>query len=141
MARDTDRFDRLRPGQVFESRRTFSQSDFDLFARLSGDDNPIHVDPGFAANTGFGCTVSHGMLLYSCLCGTISEHLPGAVQVDQDLMFPTGTPTGEEVTFRLTVQSVDAAAREAIVETLAIRPNGENGLQGQSTLSFPKETL
>ena len=37
---------------------------FDRFARLSGDDNPIHVDPAFSARTRFGRTVAHGMLLY-----------------------------------------------------------------------------
>ena len=45
--------------------RTLTQQDFDLFAKLSGDSNPIHVDPEFSARTRFGKTVSHGMLLFS----------------------------------------------------------------------------
>ena len=40
-----------------------TQEEFDLFARISGDDNPIHVDPEFSARTRFGRTVSHGMLI------------------------------------------------------------------------------
>ena len=49
--------------------RTFVQADFDAFAELSGDDNPIHVDHEFAANSRFGRTVSHGVLLYTVLRG------------------------------------------------------------------------
>lgn len=44
-----------------------TQSDLDLFARLSGDANPIHVDPSFAANSGFGRTVAHGAMLTAWL--------------------------------------------------------------------------
>ncbi|MFN5271090.1 MAG: MaoC/PaaZ C-terminal domain-containing protein [Hyphomonadaceae bacterium] len=46
---------------------TPTQSDLDLFAKLSGDANPIHVDPDFAANSGFGRTVAHGAMLTSWL--------------------------------------------------------------------------
>jgi len=46
---------------------TPTQADFDAFAAVSGDDNPIHVDPEFSAHTRFGRTVAHGMLLYSRL--------------------------------------------------------------------------
>jgi acyl dehydratase len=49
--------------------KTFTQAEFDAFARLSGDDNPIHVDPEFSARTRFGRTVAHGMLLYGVNCG------------------------------------------------------------------------
>src|SRR5688500_2787 len=49
--------------------RSLSQAEFDLFARISGDNNPIHVDPEFSARTRFGRTVSHGMLLYTVLWG------------------------------------------------------------------------
>jgi len=43
----------------------FSRAEFDEFARLSGDDNPIHIDPAFAAEPKFGRTVAHGMLIFA----------------------------------------------------------------------------
>jgi acyl dehydratase len=86
------------------ARRTFTQADFDRFAALSGDDNPIHVDPAFSAETRFGRTVAHGMLLYSALWALISEHFPGAVQEAQELMFPA--PTYAEEPVRLEVDVV-----------------------------------
>jgi acyl dehydratase len=55
----------LQVGQEESIRRVFSQSDFDRFAALSGDDNPIHIDPEFSARSKFGRTVAHGMFLYS----------------------------------------------------------------------------
>jgi len=131
--------DPLKVGMQFRTFRRLNQADFNAFAELSGDDNPIHVDPEFAAGTHFGRTVSHGMLLYGCLCAAISEHLPGAEQLDQDLMFPTGTPANEDVELRLTVTAVDEAAGTAELETLAVRPNGELGLQGRTMLRLPGE--
>jgi acyl dehydratase len=72
-----------------------AQGEFDLFAGISGDDNPIHVDPDFAARTRFGRTVAHGMMLYSLIWARIVDDLPGWRQVGQDLMFPNPAYAGE----------------------------------------------
>lgn len=79
-----------------------TQAEFDLFARVSGDDNPIHVDKAFSARTAFGRTVSHGMLIYSKLWGMIQRAHPGARQTNQHMMFPNPTYAGEEVRLRVT---------------------------------------
>ena len=100
----------LSAGQVESIWRTFSQSDFDRFAALSGDDNPIHVDPEFAARSKFGRTVAHGMFLYSTVCSLLGTRLPdpGRSQVEQELMFPSPTFAGEEVEIRVEVTPVAA---------------------------------
>lgn len=85
------------PGAVFTW--TPRQSDFDAFARLSGDDNPIHVDPVFSARTRFGRTVSHGMLLYTRVFGHLNALYPGRVHKIQSLMFPNPSYADEELTF------------------------------------------
>jgi acyl dehydratase len=97
-------------GDTAQFRRTLTQEDFNRFAALSRDDNPIHVDPVFAAKSHFGATVSHGMLLYSLISKAFSELIPGpgAVQLEQELMFPNGTYTGEEIAVGLSVNSVNA---------------------------------
>ena len=79
-----------------------SQEEFDLFAKVSGDDNPIHVDPAFSARTAFGRTVSHGMLIYTRLWGMIRRARPGAVQISQQMMFPNPTYAGDEVVLKIT---------------------------------------
>jgi acyl dehydratase len=79
------------------ARWTPRQTDFDRFARLSGDDNPIHVDPAFSARTGFGRTVAHGMLLYGRVWALIVAARPGARHVSQSLMFPAPAYADEEL--------------------------------------------
>ena len=79
------------------ARWTPRQADFDRFALLSGDDNPIHVDADFAARTGFGRTVAHGMLLYGRVWALIASARPGARHVAQSLMFPAPAYADEEL--------------------------------------------
>ncbi|WP_310452068.1 MaoC/PaaZ C-terminal domain-containing protein [Sulfuritalea sp.] len=85
-------------------QRVLLQADFDRFARLTGDDNPIHCDPAFAAKSHFGATVAHGMLLYSCICKALTEQVgPGVVQMEQTLMFPNPTYVGDRLRIDLQV--------------------------------------
>jgi acyl dehydratase len=126
--------DSLRVGRVEEVGRVFRQTDFDRFAAISGDDNPIHVDPVFSARTKFGRTVAHGMFLYSVVCGVLSTRLPGPGmrQVDQELLFPNPTYTGEEVTVRVEVVRAEPDAGLADLSTLVLRPDGKPGLEGRT---------
>lgn len=82
---------------------TFSQADFDSFARLSGDNNPIHTDPDFCKNTRFGRTVAHGLLLCSVLRGLIDRLKPGSRLRGQAVMFPAPTYANEQMQFSVTV--------------------------------------
>lgn len=124
----------LQPGQVVTVKRIFSQEDFNRFAALSGDDNPIHVDPQFSARTRFGRTVSHGMLLYGVICGALSEHFPGAVQLEQDLMFPHPTFAGEEITVRIEVLETGPEKESARLATVVTKATGETVCQGQTVV-------
>lgn len=130
----------LRVGHVECVRRTFTQSDFDRFAALSGDDNPIHVDPDFAARTSFGRTVAHGMLLYSVVCGVLGTRLPGpgTIQLEQELMFPTATPAGEEVEICVEVERTCHSGCLLDLSTIVIRPDGNRGLQGVTRVCLPE---
>src|SRR5512135_3331347 len=79
------------------------QEEFNRFAELSGDNNPIHVDPEFSARTRFGKPVAHGMFLYSLIMSALDQNFPGTKQISQDLMFPVSSPVGDEVTVSLRV--------------------------------------
>ena len=116
-------------------QRTLSQADFDRFAALSGDDNPIHVAPAFAARTRFGQTVAHGMLLYSLVAAAIGRDYPRAVQVEQDLTFPNPTPVGETVTVHLTPDGPPAERRLRLTTTIT-RSDGAIVCQGQTLLQL-----
>ena len=90
------------------ARWTPDQADFDRFAALSGDDNPIHVDPAFSARTRFKRTVSHGMLLYSRLWALIQTRWPGRRHAVQELMFPNPAYAGEELAIAIVPDEADA---------------------------------
>jgi acyl dehydratase len=79
--------------------KVFSQEDFDRFASLSGDNNPIHTDPDFCTTTRFGHTVAHGLLLCSVLRGLIEQLIPGARLDEQAVMFPAPTYANEPMQF------------------------------------------
>ncbi|GGF74941.1 MULTISPECIES: MaoC family dehydratase [Mameliella] len=80
---------------------TPTQAEFNAFAKVSGDDNAIHVDEAFSARTAFGRTVSHGMLIYAKFWGLLKQHRPEARQVTQSMMFPNPAFAGEEITLNI----------------------------------------
>lgn len=114
--------------QRHTTQRVLAQADFDRFATLSGDHNPIHVDPAFAAGTPFGATVSHGMLLFSLLRGFISQHYPGLALATQELMFPA--PSYADETLTLVLQETETTSEGRILLTEVHKPDGRLGLQG-----------
>ena len=91
------------PTQSVSVTRTLTQADFDAFAQLSGDDNPIHVDPEFSARTSFGRTVSHGMLLYTVFRGLAERLAPGGRHRTQALKFPAPAYAEEPLIFEAKV--------------------------------------
>ena len=111
--------------------RSFSQTDFDCFARLSGDDNPIHIDAVFSANSRFGRTVAHGLLLCSVLRGLVETLFPGCHLVDQSVMFPAPTFAGEAMRFAVIVTQTDDSGTGVKLEVLR-EADGTVTCQGQA---------
>lgn len=126
-------------GQKVSIARTFSQIEFDRFAQLSGDDNPIHVDPVFAAKTRFGKTVAHGMLLYSVICAAVNNNLPGgsAHQIFQELIFPNPTFTAEQLSIQLQVTDVDLQQGLVTLITQIVKPDRSLGVSGSTQIQLP----
>jgi|SRR5690554_374600 len=119
-----------------EQHFILSQEDFDQFARLSGDHNPIHVDPEFSARTSFGRTVSHGMLLFSVVRSLLAQTWPGAVLHHQNLMFPS--PAYADELLALMVEQQKAEGNRLVLKTTITRPDGETCLTGECELTLPE---
>jgi len=107
----------LRPLPSLEHVPT--QAEFELFARISGDDNPIHVDPAFSARTRFGRTVAHGMMLYALVWGHLRRVLGPVEESGQSLMFPAPSFAGEALRIDAAVTAI--SGREATVEATVSR--------------------
>ena len=110
----------------------FTQTQFNAFAKLSGDTNPIHTDPDFSARTTFGRTVAHGMFLYGNVIRELGEFLPPFVQLYQEMMFPSPTFTEEDLELKLKLLELSEENNVAKIETILSKPDGTNGLQGYS---------
>lgn len=91
------------------TERKLTQAEFDRFAALSGDDNPIHVSSEFSARTRFGRTVSHGVFLLTILRGLADQLAPGARQLEQTAIYPAPTFADEPMRFSATVSARTAA--------------------------------
>ncbi len=89
--------------QTVTLERQMTQADFDAFAALSGDANPIHVDAAFAARTAFEKPVAHGAFLCSILRNLVAELAPGARQISQAVMFPNPARIGETLVFSASI--------------------------------------
>ena len=124
---------KLTIGETIVRPLSFTQAQFDRFAALSGDDNPIHVDPTFAARTRFGRTVAHGMFLYAHVRRALGDIAPGASQAEQSLPFPAPTYTDEPRQLRLTVAEVTADGRIRVATDL-VKGDGRFGCQVEAML-------
>lgn len=118
--------------------RVFTQAEFDRFAEISGDDNPIHVDPAFSAATRFGRTVAHGMLLYAALWGLVRRHYPGAVQETQDLVFPAPTYAGEPMHLEIEVLERPAPDRIDLAVRVVNTVDGTMTLDGRTRIRLAR---
>lgn len=125
------------PGQEFHCERTISQFDLDEFARISGDDNPIHVDAAYAATTPFAEPVAHGMFLFSLVRAQLRKHWPAGRLSEQRLQFLAPTPAGSVVTIRLRIVEADAVTTRIATEVTS--RDGSIGLTGECELVSEQE--
>lgn len=126
----------MNPGDTATVERTFTQSDFDRFAALSGDANPIHVDPGFAARSRFGKTVAHGLLLLTALREVMERLAPDSRMIRHSIVFPA--PTFADETMRLTVECTAVDGADATVRFRAARAgDGTVTGEGEAVLALP----
>jgi 3-hydroxybutyryl-CoA dehydratase len=95
----------LRIGQTLDRSRKVDAADFLRFASLSGDLNPIHQDPEFAASTRFGKVIAPGLLVASYFSAEIANTMPGpgSIYMSQTLTFLKPVFHDDEIVIRLTV--------------------------------------
>jgi acyl dehydratase len=110
-----------------------AQDHLDGFAELSGDDNPIHVDPEYAATTAFRLPVAHGMFLFALVRAELRRRWPDAGLVEQRLMFPAPTPVGTRV--RVVLELLSDGGDGTRVSTQVVHGDGTVGLTGECRLA------
>lgn len=109
----------LRVGTSASYAKTITDADVVLFAGVSGDTNPLHLDEEFAAQTQFRGRIAHGMLTASFISTVIGTRLlpPGGVYLKQSLTFLAPVRIGDTVRARVTVAEILPEKRRAILKT------------------------
>ncbi len=109
-------FEDLTLGMQASRCKTITASDIELFADLSGDDNPVHLCSEFAAGTIFKERIAHGILTASLLSTVLGTKLPGpgCVYVSQSLNFRAPVRIGDEVVATARVSDLVTDRRRAI---------------------------
>lgn len=99
-------FDEIKVGDVAALTRTLMRRDIDLFAAMSGDVNPAHVDTEFAKSDVFHKVIAHGMWGGTLISAVLGTELPGpgTIYLDQSLRFLKPVGLGDTVTVHVTVR-------------------------------------
>ncbi|MDA9191259.1 MaoC family dehydratase [bacterium] len=98
-------FDEINVGDSTTYTRLITNQEIEAFAAISGDHNPLHLDPDYAATTSFGECIAHGMLTGALISAAIAMQLPGpgSVYLSQSLQFKAPVFLGDSLTVTLSV--------------------------------------
>ncbi|HEX9836856.1 MAG TPA: MaoC family dehydratase [Alphaproteobacteria bacterium] len=127
-------------GMSAEIVHQVTEADIEGFARITGDNNPVHLDEAFAAKTQFGGRIAHGMLTASLISAVLGTRLPGpgCIYLGQSLTFRAPVKLGAEVTTRVTVKEVIADKRRVKLDTVCL-VDGKPVLDGEALVMVPKD--
>lgn len=130
--------DELSVGQSAQSERVVTQADIVAFADVSGDRNPVHLDPDFAATTPFKGLIAHGMLSASFISALVATQLPGqgTIYLGQSLKFLAPVKPGDCVRTIATIKEINLAKRRVICHT-ACYVGDKQVIDGEANLMAP----
>jgi 3-hydroxybutyryl-CoA dehydratase len=125
-------------GMVRHLCKVVTDHDIEIFAEVSTDHNPIHLDDSYANNTIFGGRIAHGMLTAGLISAVIGEQLPGhgTVYLGQTLKFLGPVRPGDRVTAQVEVVEIDPGRRRVKLDTCCL-VNGKKVLAGEATVLAP----
>lgn len=136
-------FDEIKVGDSAAITRSLHKQDIELFAVMSGDVNPAHVDEEFARSDLFHKVIAHGMwggALISALLGTELPG-PGTIYLDQSLSFLKPVGLGDTITVQVTVREKFAATQQVILDCLCTNQAGEAVIKGEAVVIAPSEKV
>jgi 3-hydroxybutyryl-CoA dehydratase len=135
----SDRYLALSVGQTAATRHTVSDLDVVLFAAVTGDHNPVHLDVQHAARTPFGERIAHGMLTAGFISATLAMHVPGpgSVYLSQSLRFVRPVRLGDCITTRVEIVELIPAKRRVRLSTSCRNQAGDLVLDGEALILLP----
>lgn len=130
----------LHEGQTADFTKTITNAEILAFATLSGDYNPLHIDPSAAAEGVFGGIIAHGMLVAGLISTAIGTGLPGpgTIYLKQSLRFTKPVRSGDTIRARVEVISLDPVKNRATLSTICSNQRREVVLEGEAVVIPPK---
>jgi len=123
-------------GEEATLTKTIADEEIKTFARISGDNNPIHVNEDYARGTMFGGRIAHGMLVAGLISAVLGNKLPGpgSIYMNQELRFLAPVRPGESITARAQVTEWDEAKGRVKLLTEVTNQKGEVVISGEARL-------
>ena len=136
-------FDEIAVGDHASIERTLTAADIQLFAAMSGDINPQHIDPEFAASTRFHGVIAHGMWGAALISAVLGTRLPGpgTIYLSQTLKFQAAVHVGDTLTITVTVVSRDEAKHHVVLNCACVNQDGKTVICGEATVLAPTERI
>lgn len=136
-----DKFDRLQVGDEADLSHLITAEDVTTFAKLTGDDNPLHMDAAYAAETTFKRPVVHGMLTASFISTMIGTKLPGegSLWYEQQTRFLSPVRIGERIRVWAKVKHKSLAQRVVVLETIVFGEDGRRVIEGEAKVKVTQQ--
>ena len=132
--------DELDVGQTASFTKTVSESDVYLFAGITGDFNPAHVNETYAKNTAFKTRIAHGMLSAGMISNVLGNQLPGpgTIYMQQQLNFRAPVAIGDTITATVEVIEILREKKRVRLKTVCTNQNDVVVLDGEALISPPR---
>jgi 3-hydroxybutyryl-CoA dehydratase len=132
--------DELKVGQTARFSKTISETDIYLFAGITGDLNPAHVDEAYANKTFFKTRIAHGMLTASFISTVIGTMLPGpgSVYLSQEVRFLAPVKIGDTVSAVAEITDIRPEKKRVWLKTTCTNQDGTVVVEGQAVVSPPR---
>ena len=126
----------LNPGEKATRTTTITDEMIRLFADLSGDHNPVHLDDAYARTTRFGRRIAHGMIAAGLISATLANDLPGpgTVYLSQTLQFKAPVFPGDTITTIVEVKSIRPDKPIVTLATFCKNQDGKVVLEGEAVV-------
>lgn len=130
-------------GETASLTRNISEADIQLFAALSGDVNPAHLDQDYAAQSMFGGVIAHGMFTGALVSTLLGVHLPGpgTIYLGQSLRFLRPVKPGDRLTVSVTVREKFDDKQRVILDCSCINQDAKAVLKGEAEVIAPSEKI
>ena len=128
----------LSVGTTASFAKTVTDADIVLYAGVSGDTNPVHIDEDYAAGTQFKGRIAHGMLTASFISAVLGSIMPGpgAVYLSQTLRFKAPVRPGQTVRAQARVTAIDPQRKRVTLETTCTVA-GATVVEGEALVIVP----